>query len=197
MRLYVVYNKQCAIVIYGSTTTRISTQAVNRLSKIFKIQLTFESIQNLYICKLSLMRIHTFARARSPVPIQNFKSKCFWFCQKKRLLVIVVNINANVQYQFTGIHCFKRELRFFAFSLALCRCESELMEPAYRNFYSSSFAQPLPEAQRLEAMYAKVYKCQWIGIVLYTGINIDSHSRFCWQNQDHFWFAIFYRRSRL
>ena len=27
-------------------------------------------------------------------------------------------------------------------------------------------------------------KCQWIGIVLYNGINIDSHSRFCWQNQN-------------
>ena len=27
----------------------------------------------------------------------------------------------------------------------------------YRNFNSSSFAQPLPEAQRLEAMNAKVY----------------------------------------
>ena len=23
-------------------------------------------------------------------------------------------------------------------------------------------------------------------LALYTGINIDSHSRFCWQNQDHF-----------
>ena len=31
------------------------------------------------------------------------------------------------------------------------------MEPAYyRNFYSSSFAQPLPEAQRLEAMNGKI-----------------------------------------
>ena len=27
-------------------------------------------------------------------------------------------------------------------------------------------------------------QCQFIGIVLYTGINIDSHSRFCWQNQN-------------
>ena len=31
------------------------------------------------------------------------------------------------------------------------------MQPAYyRNFYRSSFAQPLPEAQRLEAMNAKI-----------------------------------------
>ena len=31
------------------------------------------------------------------------------------------------------------------------------MEPAYyRNFYSSSFAQPLPVAQRLEALNAKI-----------------------------------------
>ena len=72
-----------------------------------------------------------------------------------------------VQCQFIdiypGIHCFKREsdfaLRFSAYKpLRLCRCESECsytpevrltMEPAYyRNFYSSSSEQPLPEAQR-------------------------------------------------
>ena len=54
------------------------------------------------------------------------------------------------------------------------------MEPAYyRNFYSSSFAQPLPEAQRLETMNAKINTNE---LALYcTLADIDSHSRFCWQ----------------
>ena len=33
-----------------------------------------------------------------------------------------------------------------------------------RNFYSSSFAQPLPEAQRLEAMNAKVYNANELAL---------------------------------
>ena len=58
------------------------------------------------------------------------------------------------------------------------------MEPAYyKNFYSSNFAQPLPEAQRLEAMNARINANE---LALYTGFNIDLHSRFCWQNQNHF-----------
>ena len=84
-----------------------------------------------------------------------------------------VNINAIVQYctmpiqwhyyEYLAIHCKARERLCNAIlcrlTLPLCRCESECdltlilrlmtMEPGYyRNFYSSSFAQPLPEAQR-------------------------------------------------
>ena len=36
----------------------------------------------------------------------------------------------------------------------LLRIEADYKEPAYRNFYSSSFEQPLPETQRIEAMNA-------------------------------------------
>ena len=60
------------------------------------------------------------------------------------------NINASVQCQFTdiyiGIHCFK--------------WESDLQLQCEKTGYwtcSSSFAQPLIEAQRPEAMNAKVY----------------------------------------
>ena len=89
-----------------------------------------------------------------------------------------VNIIASAQYNAHSLAfilaplCFKREsdlqcdlwiftLPFSAAKANVCMhltLELKLtMEPAYRNGYSSSFAQPLPEAQRIEAMNAKVY----------------------------------------
>ena len=65
------------------------------------------------------------------------------------------------------------------------------METAYINFYSSSFAQPLRDVQRLEAMSANVYNANELAVttVQYCTLaltDIDSHSHFSWQNQNHF-----------
>ena len=54
----------------------------------------------------------------------------------------------------------------------------------YKNFYSSSFAQPLPEAHRLEAMNAMINANE--NGRLYCTLALLLNSRFCWQNQDHF-----------
>ena len=58
-----------------------------------------------------------------------------------------------------ALHTFRLwfSLCLFAAAKRMLILELKLtMEPAYRNFYSSSFAQPLPEAQQLQAMNAIV-----------------------------------------
>ena len=69
------------------------------------------------------------------------------------------------------------------------------MEPAYyRNFYSSSFAQPLLETQRLKAMHARIKANE---LALYcTLASILTRTVFLLSKSKSLWFAIFYRCPR-